>query len=211
LARRAHHEFEVAVQLDANNIKAQRDLIAFTASAPRTLGGGEQHALEQIRALSAVDVTEGMLAVADLFSVQKKFDKADGKYQKVLASSPDRIDVYFEIADYYRDQRDSEAMKQVVEWADRIAPSDSRLNYYRGVALVLAAREPAAAEENLRTYISYVPENSELPSHASAHKWLQLYENENKPDLAAEQYQAALAFDPRDKAAREALKKLQKR
>ncbi|HXY10235.1 MAG TPA: tetratricopeptide repeat protein [Terriglobales bacterium] len=212
LARRAHHEFEVAVQLNASNVKAQRDLIAFTANAPGTLGGGEQHALEQIRALSAVDATEGMLALADLFAVQRKFDKASAQYEKVLASSPNRIDVYFEIADYYRDQGDSQAMKQAVESADRIGPSDSRLNYYRGVALVLAAGEPAAAEENLRTYISNVPENSELPSHASAYEWLgKLYENENKPDLAAEQYQAALALDPRDKAAREALKKLQKR
>ena len=212
LARRAHHEFEVAVQLDARNIKAQRDLIAFIANAPDALGGGEDRALDQIRALSAVDVTEGMLAVADLRAVQKKFDQADAEYQKILALAPDRVDVYFEIADYYRDRADSAAMEQAVESADRIAPSDRRLSYYRGVALVLAAREPVSAEENLRAYISKVPENSELPSHASAYEWLgKLYEIENKPELAAEQYQAALALDPQNKASREALKKLQKR
>jgi tetratricopeptide (TPR) repeat protein len=212
LARRARHEFEVAVQLDAGNIKAQRDLIAFIANAPDALGGGEERALEQIRALSAVDATEGMLALADLHALQKKFDQADADYQKVLASAPDRVDVYFEIADYYMDRGDSEAMERAVEFADRIAPSDRRLSYYRGVALVLAAREPTAAEKNLRAYISDVPENSELPPHASAYVWLgKLYESENKPELAAEQYQAALALDPREKVAREALKKLQKR
>lgn len=93
LARRAHHEFEVAVQLDGRNIKAQRDLIAFTANAPEALGGGEERALEQIRALSAVGATEGMLALADLHAVQKKFDQADAEYQKILASAPDRIDI----------------------------------------------------------------------------------------------------------------------
>jgi tetratricopeptide (TPR) repeat protein len=212
LVRRAHHEFEVAVRLDANNIKAQRDLIAFMANAPGTLGGGEEHALVQIRALSAVDTTEGMLALADLSAVQKKFDEAGAEYQKILASQPDRIDAYFEAADYYRDRRNSEAMEQAVEGAEQISPSDRRLNYYRGVALVLAAREPAAAEEDLRTYISKVPENSDLPSHASAYEWLgRLYENENKPGLAAEQYRAALELDPRDKTAREALKELQKK
>jgi cytochrome c-type biogenesis protein CcmH/NrfG len=74
LARRTHHEFEVAVQLDATNINAQRDLIAFMANAPGSLGGGEGHALEQIRVLSAVDPVEGTLALADLYAVEKKFE-----------------------------------------------------------------------------------------------------------------------------------------
>ena len=212
LARRAHHEFEVAVQLDGRNIRAQRDLIAFVANAPEALGGGEKRALEQIRALSSVDATEGMLALADLYAVRKMFDQANTEYQKILESAPDRIDPYFEIADYYRDQGNSEAMERSVDSAYRIAPSDRRLSYYRGVALVLAAREPATAEQNLRTYISDVPENSELPPHASAYEWLgKLYENENKVELAAEQYHTALALNPRDKVAREALKKLQKK
>lgn len=187
-------------------------MIAFTANAPEALGGGEERALEQIRALSAVGATEGMLALADLHAVQKKFDQADAEYQKILASAPDRINIYFEIAGYYRDRGESQAIEQTVECAERIAPSDRRLNYYRGVALVLGAREAATAEQNLRAYISDVPENSELPLHASAYEWLgKLYENQNKPELAAEQYQAALAVDPRDKVAREALKKLHKR
>ena len=49
MARRTHHQFEVAVQLDATNVDVQRDLIAFMASAPSNLGGGEERALEQIR------------------------------------------------------------------------------------------------------------------------------------------------------------------
>jgi len=65
LAQRTHHEFELAVQLDAKNVDAQRDLISFMASAPGSLGGGEDNALNQIRALSAVDPLEGMLALAD--------------------------------------------------------------------------------------------------------------------------------------------------
>ena len=40
LARRTHHEFEMAVRLDATNIKAQRDLIAFMANAPAAWEAG---------------------------------------------------------------------------------------------------------------------------------------------------------------------------
>jgi tetratricopeptide (TPR) repeat protein len=212
LARRTHSEFKTAVQLNGTNIQAQRDLIAFVANAPPNLGGGEEHAMEQIRALSAVDPVEGDLALGDLFTVRKKFDEASGEYQKVLELASNRIDDYFEVADYYRDRGDSEKMSQAVEAAAKITPSDRRLNYYRGVELVLEKLDPEVAEKDLRTYIDTVPDNSELPAHSSAYEWLgELYENEGRRDLAAEQYKAGLTLEPQNKALREALKRLQKR
>jgi len=208
-ARRTHREFELAVQLDNRNIDAQRDLIAFMANAPANLGGGEEHALEQIHALSAVDPVEGMLALADLYAQRKKFEPASEEYQKVLKSAPGRIEAYFEIADYYRDRGDSEQMPQAVEAALKVAPSDRRLSYYRGVALVLERKDGEVAEKELLTYIDTVPNNSELPSQSSAYEYLgKLYENRGQPDVAAEQYKAGLARDPQNKALREALKRL---
>jgi len=211
MVRRTHHEFDVAVQLDAANINAQRDLIEFMANAPDDLGGGEKHALHQISALSAVDPVEGALALADLYAVQKKFEQAGEQYQKILESSPNCIDAYREAANFYRDRGDAEHMEQAVEAVSRVDASDRRLNYYRGVALVLEQKDLAVAERDLRTYIDTVPDNSEVPAHSSAFEWLgKLYEYEGKPDLAAEQFKAGLAIDPQNKALREALKKLQR-
>jgi tetratricopeptide (TPR) repeat protein len=212
LAHKTRHEFEAAVQLDPSNINAQRDLISFKASAPPSLGGGEMQTLEQIRALSAVDPVEGTLALADFYAGRKKFDQADEEYQKVLKSAAAKINAYLEAADYYGDRADAEHFHQAVEAAIKIAPSDRRLSYYRGVSLVLEKKDPAAAENDLRTYIATVPDNSEVPAHASACQWLgKLYEDEGKPDLAAAQYQTALTLDPQNKAMREALKRVQKK
>lgn len=212
LARRTHREFESAVRLDATNIHAQRHLIDFMANAPGSLGGGEGNALAQIRALSAVDLLEGALALADLYAAEKKFEQADAEYQKILQSAPNRVDAYLEAADYYCDRGDSGHLAQAIEGAAKTAPTDRRLSYYRGVALVVEKKDPALAESDLRTYLDTVPNNSEVPAHSSAYKWLgKLYENEKKPDLAAEQYNAGLALDPQGKDLREALKRLQKR
>jgi tetratricopeptide (TPR) repeat protein len=204
-------KFKIAVQLNGTNIQAQRDLIAFMANAPPNLGGGEEHAMEQIRALSAVDPVEGDLALGDLYTVRKKFDEASGEYQRVLESASNRIDDYFEVADYYRDRGDSEKMSQAVEAAAKITASHRRLSYYRGVALVSEKKESEVAEKELRTYIDTVPDNSELPSRASAYEWLgKLYENQGRRDLAAEQYKAGLTLDPQNKTLKGALKRLQK-
>ena len=114
LPRRTRNEFELAVQLDAKNVEAQRDLISFMASTPRDLGGGEDRTLEQIRTLSSIDSLEGMLALADFYATRKQFEEASQEYQQILKSASNRIDAYLETADYYRDRNDSEHMPQAV-------------------------------------------------------------------------------------------------
>ena len=212
LARKTHHEFEMAVKLDANNLEAQRDLIRYLLNAPGIVGGGEESAEQRIRALSAVDPVEGALAEAELFVTHKRFDQADHQYRTVLDMRPDRIGVYFEIAEYYRDRGDAEQMSNAIEAGAPLAPADHRLAYYRGIALVLGNRNPAEAERQLRTYLDMVPDNANVPSHSTAHAWLgKLYEREGQLDKAAQEYQAALTLDPHDKQASEGLKGLQKR
>jgi tetratricopeptide (TPR) repeat protein len=212
LARKAHKEFAEAVRLNPSNLAAQRDLIRYLLDSPGIAGGGQDRADEQIEALTKVDAVEGQLARAEADVTRKKFDLADQEYQKLLESHPRRIGVDMEIAEYYRDRGDGEPMLQAVDAAAALDPSDVRLSYYRGVALVIAKKDPAKAEQLLRRYLDTVPNNSELPPRASAREWLgRLYEQEDKLDNAAEQYQAGLAVDPGNKALREGLRRVQKK
>jgi tetratricopeptide (TPR) repeat protein len=163
LAHRTRHEFEVAVQLDDKNVDAQRDLVSFVASAASNLGGGEERAKAQFRALSLVDALEGMLALADLYATEGNLDLASQKYQQILKSAPDRLNAYFKTTGYYHDREDAEHMQQAVEGAQKVTRSDRRLNYYVRVALVVAKKDSESAEEDLRTYIDTIPDNSEVP------------------------------------------------
>ena len=212
LAHKTHREFEIAVRLDANNLEAQRDLIRYLLNAPAIVGGSEGAAEQHIHALGEVDPIEGALAQAELFASRKKFDAADKEYRKALDMKPERIGVYFEIAEYYRDRGDAARMSEAIEAGAPLAPADHRLDYYRGVALVLGKESPAEADRDLHRYLDNVPDNANVPSHSTVHEWLgQLYEREGQLDRAAQEYQAALVLDPRNKQAAEALKALQRR
>jgi tetratricopeptide (TPR) repeat protein len=212
MARKASHEFATAVRLDAGNLEAQRDLIRYLLNAPGIAGGSEERAQEQINALAAIDPIEGRLARAELFTTHKKFDQADEEYQKILHLPLRRESVALEIAEYYRDKEDGEHMQEAVNIAAELDPADRRLQYYRGVVLILTHRNAAEAEKNLRAYMDSVPNSAEVPPHASAHEWLaRLYEGEQKLDLAAQEYEAALTLDPHNKGIREALKRVQKK
>jgi tetratricopeptide (TPR) repeat protein len=212
LAHKAHREFEAAVRLDARNLEAQRDLIRYLLNAPGIVGGSQGAAEQRVHALAALDPVEGALAQAELYASHKKFDEASQEYQKILDMMPSRIGVYFEIAEYYRDRADGKDMSDAVEKGAMLALSDHRLDYYRGIALILADQDNADAEKDLRHYLETVPDNANVPSHSTAHEWLgKLYQREGQLDRAAQEYQAALISDPRNKQASEALKALQRR
>jgi len=212
LAHKTRHEFEMAVRLDANNLEAQRDLIRYLMNAPGIVGGSESAAEQRVHALSAVNSIEGELAQAELLASRKKFDEANLQYRKILNLKPDRIGVYFEIAEYYRDRGDAGQMSEAVEAGALLAPSDHRLDYYRGIALILGNRNQGEAEKDLHRYLDAVPDNDNVPSHSTTHEWLgKLYDKEGQLDRAAQEYRAALILDPRNKQASEALKALQKR
>ncbi len=212
LAHKTRHEFETAVRLDANNLEAQRDLIRYLMNAPGIVGGSEPAAEQRVHALGAVNSIEGELAQAELLASRKKFDEANQQYRKVLNLKPDRIGVYFEIAEYYRDRGDAGQMSEAVEAGALLAPSDHRLDYYRGIALILGNRNQGEAEKDLHRYLDTVPDNDNVPSHSTTHEWLgKLYDKEGQLDRAAQEYRAALILDPRNKQASEALKALQKR
>ena len=103
-------------------------------------------------------------------------------------------------------------MEEAVEAAERVDAEDPRLKFYRGILLVLKAKNPSEAESLLRAYLGKVPDNSELPTHATAHEWLgKLYESQAKFSEGAEEYRASLASDPHDRAVQDALKRVEKK
>ncbi|MGD0907287.1 MAG: tetratricopeptide repeat protein [Candidatus Acidiferrales bacterium] len=209
-ARKTHKEFEIAVQLDPSNFEAQRDLIRYEMNAPGIVGGGDDKALKRIDDLEKIDALEGQLARGEFFATKKRTSEADPVFTKILESNPSRIGVYFEVADYYRDRQNTEKMSEAIEAAERIDSNDRRLKYYRGVVQVMKGKKSSDAEILLKSYIATVPNNSDLPSHASAREWLgKYYESQGRYSEAAQEYRVSLIQEPHNKPVEDALKRVQ--
>ena len=207
-ARKTHKEFEIAAHLNPSNFQAQRDLIRFEIYAPSIVGGGDDRALKHIDDLEKIDALQGQLARGELFATKKRFAEADAVFAKILESNTDRIGVYFEAADYYRDRLNPAKMDEAVTAAERIDSEDRRLKFYRGVLFVVEKKNPAEAESLLKTYVATVPDNSDLPPHSLALEWLgKLHESQGKFSEAAENYRVALELDPHNKSLDEAWKR----
>jgi tetratricopeptide (TPR) repeat protein len=211
-ARKTHKEFEVAVHLEPSNFQAQRDLIRFEMYAPSIVGGGDDRALKHIEDLEKIDALQGQLARGEFLATKKKFAEADAVFAKILESNTDRIGVYLEAADYYRDRQNAAKMGEAIAAAERIDGEDRRLKFYRGVLFVVGKENPAEAESLLKSYIATVPDNSDLPSHSLALEWLgKLHESQGKFSEAAENYRASLTLDPHNKSVEEAWKRMKEK
>jgi tetratricopeptide (TPR) repeat protein len=211
-ARKTHHEFEIAVELDPKNFEAQRDLIRYEMNAPAVVSGGDEKAMKHIDELEKVDSIQGLLARGEFLATKKKMNEADAVFSKVLEKDSDRAGVYFEVADYYRDRPNADKMSEAIGKAEQIDPDDRRLKFYEGVLLVMKGKGPGEAEMLLKTYMATVPDNSDLPPHAAVREWLgKLYESQGRNSQATEEYRASLSLDPHNKAVEEDLKRVEKK
>src|SRR5260370_20668378 len=115
------------------------------------------------------------------------------------------------MGDYGVKRGQPERLVAVADMGERGEPGDPRGKFYRGVALILKKENPEEAERLLKEYASRAPMRSGYPRPAAAHAWLgRLFEEQNKMEDAAKEFECALKLDPRNKMAQESLKRLKK-
>jgi tetratricopeptide (TPR) repeat protein len=211
LARKTHREFELAVELDEKNIAALQALIEFDCAAPGIVGGGEEKAKPEIEKLQSLDKAEWHYALGNCRRQKKEFLAADAEFKLALDSDPKTGDLIYDIGDYAMKRSQPEPLMQAADLGAKVAPKDTRGMFYRAVGFILENEKPEEAERLLREYLQKAPKRSTYPRYAVAHEWLgRLYEGKGEKELAVKEYQAAVQVDPKDKSAREALKRLGK-
>jgi tetratricopeptide (TPR) repeat protein len=211
LAMKTEHEFTKATEFDPRNLPAQRDLISYCIQAPGFAGGGEEKAEERIATLKAIDPVQAHLALLELYENKKKWGAAIQEANDVLAAKPKDADPYLEIVEYYQNRGEAAEMRGVLAAIPHSAAPDAHINFYRGVADIIAGDHPDEAEALLKAYIAKQPppQREDHSSLSLAHIWLgRLYEKiGRRPDAIAE-YRIAVKANPHDKLAHEALARL---
>jgi tetratricopeptide (TPR) repeat protein len=211
LAKKTEKELETAVQLDGSNFSARQALIEFDCSAPGIAGGGEDKAKPEIETLKSMDASEWHYAQGNCRRQKKDFAPADAEFKLALESHPKNASLIYDIGDYDVRRAHADELLEVARLGEAVAPADPRGKYYRAVGLVLKNEKLDDAERLLRDYLQKAPKRDGFPRYSLAHYWLgRLYEAKGAKDAAVKEYQAAVQLDPRDKNAREGLRRLGK-
>jgi tetratricopeptide (TPR) repeat protein len=175
------------------------------------VGGGEEKALAQIQQLAELDAAEWHYAAGNCRRHKKDPVAADEEFAKALESHPKSAELIYDIGDHGVKRGQPQLLLEVADVGERVAPSDPRGKFYRGVALVLKKENPEEAGRLLREYARKAPLRTGYPRPAAAHAWLgRLLEEQDKREEAAKEYESAVKLDPNNKMAQEALKRLKR-
>jgi len=211
LAKKTHREFETAVRLDDRNYSARQALIEFDCSAPGMVGGGEDKARPEIEKLQGLDPAEWHYAEGNCRRQKKDYSGADDEFQKALQSQPRSVELVYDIGDYAAHHSQPDQLLEVANLGEKLAPADPRAKFYRAAGLILKNEKLGEAEALLREYLRQAPKRNAYPRYSVVHGWLgRLYENKGDKAAAIKEYEQAVQLEPKDKNARDALKRLGK-
>jgi tetratricopeptide (TPR) repeat protein len=210
LARKAQHEFLTAVELNPNNVDAQRDLISYYIAAPGIAGGGDEKAQAQITELDVAHPVPARLARMELYENRKKFTEASNEARGVVSVRPRLVKSYLEVAEYFQNREDAASIRAALNAIPRGLPPDPRVDYYVAVANVIAGENIPDAMKTFNAFLlrQPPPRREDHVTLGDVHSWLgRAYEKIGQRAAAISECHAALKLEPKNRYAHDCLKR----
>ena len=206
LARRLKSEFERAVQLDPKMLDPRFGLVEFYTQAPGVMGGSIEKAKLQAAEIGKLNVMQGHFADALIARRLKDVAGEEKAYKAALATVPDSVRTFYNMASFYRRQS---------RWDDALAVYDSLMKRYPneipvhaswGVTASQAGKQLDRAERELKTWLATPPKDANTQTHSFVHYSLgMVYQRTQRTELARAAYNEALKFNPQNADAKKAL------
>lgn len=209
LARKAHGQFERAVELDSDNLEARADLTEYLTEAPSFLGGGKDKARAQIKAIAHKDPATAHYLGARLEEKDKNFNEAEKEYQAAINESKTPADHWVNLASFYRQRGNFPAMEEAIEKASTTPRKHAGVLVDAASVLFQSDRNFPKAIELLRQYLSLPDKVEEAPAFRAEYLLGQIFEKKGDRASAAKEYEAALMLARDYDEARAALRRLQ--
>ncbi len=211
LARRVKASFEEAIALDPSLVEAREGLILFYSIAPGVMGGSEEKAREQQRALLKLNPMRGQMAAATLAARQRDTTGVERALRAAIAAAPDSAAPVVQLA-----QRQAGWGRTAAAFATLDAfltrhPTDRAARIQYGRIAGTSGQQLTKGERYLREVLAGPTWSAGIgvPSRAQVQFRLgMILEQSGRVAEARAAYQQAVAADPALKAAREALDKL---
>jgi tetratricopeptide (TPR) repeat protein len=208
LASKTRTEFETAVKLDPNNIRARSALVDYYVMAPGFMGGSYEKALEQALEIKKRDVLTGHFEYAHIYNAQKKPDQARSEMIAAVREQPNSAKAHFLYGLAMIIQKNYQDAEPELENALKLDPEYKEAYFRIGQLSVWLSRKYERGEEALKKYLAYTPKEDEPPLYR-AHYWLgQIYEKQGRKAEAKQSYTTSLKINPSQKDVTEALKRV---
>jgi tetratricopeptide (TPR) repeat protein len=205
LARKLRRSFETAVQLNAGNIEARVDLAEFYMEAPGILGGGDDKARNQARALAGVDLPKSHYVYGRLAERAKDPATAEKEYRAAINASNGHANDWLNLALFYRHLNRTDDMEQALRQASNADSGKNEVLVECADLLLRAGRSPSTAVQWVQRYLASDKPSEKAPLFEAHYVLGTALEKQGDSQGAAREYRAALSLASNFPAAKVAL------
>jgi tetratricopeptide (TPR) repeat protein len=206
MAKKVHSSFERAVELDPNNWEARTDLAEFCLEAPGIVGGGKDKARAQAEAIRPLNPAMAHWVLGRLAEKNKDTALAEREFRAEIDASHGGARAWLDLALFYRHTNRPDDMEQALHTMET-RPLDRPEALMDGASILFRAnRNLAFATQLLKRYLESTVEAG--PAFKAHYLLGQIFEKQNDPKAATDQYRAALSLAHNFARAQDALKRL---
>jgi tetratricopeptide (TPR) repeat protein len=205
LAGRIRGAYERAVELDPANLDARSGLLQYYVVAPGFMGGSVSKARQQAREIGRRSVLRGRVANGVIAEREKNAALAEREYAAAVAAAPDSALGYTVLGDLYRRTAQYDSAFATFARMQRALPDEASPLYLIGRTSAVSGQRLDEGAAALRRYLVARRRDTDPPLASAHFRLATIFEKQGRRDLARQEYEAALRFDPEQKEAREGL------
>lgn len=196
IVKKVRKSFELAVNLDSDNIRARNGLAQFYLMAPGIAGGSKKKALKQAQAIFAIDKERGYPILAEVYRSTKKTQQLSDTLINWQKDFPANWNAVISTARYEQSLNNhAKAYELLNQWLVK-NPSDLAAQYQLGRLAATSGEFLNEGESSLKSYLS-TPKIEGQPEYQWAHyRIAMIYQHKNQPELAKEHVNKGLELDP---------------
>lgn len=206
-ARRLLKEYKKAEELAPDNIDIRFDLLEFYAQAPGIVGGGEDKAWAEAKAIAKLDPVVGYTARATIYERKKKWDPARMEYMQAVQQYPENANVHKDLAQFLFSREEYQAALDSAQKALELDEKSKRSALIAAACRIQLGVDPDKAASSLQE-LAEGPLGEEDPSLEDIYYWQGvLYHRKGEEAKSKEALEKALEMNPKHRMAKEYLKK----
>lgn len=206
LAGKVRNEFERAVQLNPKDVESRLDLAEFYVDAPSIVGGGEQKARDQAKAVGAINPAREHWIYARIAEHKKDPAAAEREYHQYIDLSKGDAEAYLNLALFLRRQKRYDEMEQTIVKLSHAASPKPDVLWEASGMLYRAGRSYPLATDLLTRYLSGPVEAA--PAFKAHYLMGMLLEKQGDRTGAAREYRASLSLARNYGVAQQALNRV---
>ncbi len=206
-AKRLLREFIKAREISPDSIDIRFDLLEFYAQAPGIVGGSENKAWDEAKAITKLNPVIGYTARATIYERKEKWDLAEDEYKKAVKEYPENANAHKDLAQFLFSRENYKDALEAIQKSLELNSQSKQSRFLESACRIQLGVDLDKAGETLKE-LTKNPLRDDDPAREDLYYWQGvLYHKDGNREESKKALEKALQINPEHQMAKKYLKK----